>query len=129
MQPLTLTWPGGEHRFALRIGELRGLQEARDAGPEEILNRLRAGTWRADDLIQPIRWGLVGGEGMRADEAARRVMEVFDLHPKAQFKLTAISILFHSMLGPEDDDVGKPEGAETTAPESGASAGSTETGQ
>ena len=40
MTPVKLTWAGGEHRFCLRMGELRGLQKSRDAGPEEILTRL-----------------------------------------------------------------------------------------
>jgi len=128
MQPIELIWPGGAHKFALRIGELRGLQDARDSGPEEILNRLRTGTWRVDDLIQPIRFGLVGGEGMTLEAATARVMEVFELHPKAQFKLAAISILFHALLGPGDDPVGKPEGAMETAPENGGSPSSTGTG-
>lgn len=127
MEPLTLKWPGGEHRFALRVGELRALQEARDAGPEEILNRLRAGTWRIDDVIQVLRQGLVGGEGMPGPVAARTVMEVIELHPLAEFKLPALTILFHAMLGPGDDEVGKASGATESAPENGASPPSTAT--
>jgi len=48
-----IRWPGGEHRFELRLGELRALQKNCDAGPEEVFNRLRAGRWRVDDVIEP----------------------------------------------------------------------------
>ena len=130
MDGIRLKWPGGEHSFALRLGELRALQDARDAGPEEIFNRLRTGAWRIDDVIQTLRQGLVGGEGMTPHEAAQRVMEVIELHPLSQFKLTALSVLLHAILGPGDEEVGKPEGATTeTAPENGNSPGSTATAQ
>lgn len=128
MEAVTLVWPGGEHRFALRIGELRALQEARDAGPEEILGRIRSGTWRIDDLTQTIRYGLVGGEGMDSAKAAQLITSIIDFHPLAQFRLTAMTILLRAMLGPGDDEVGKPEGAASPR-KSGSSPPSTETAQ
>lgn len=129
MRAVTLTWPGGEHPFALPIGALRALQEARDAGPEELLNRIRLGTWRVDDLTQVLRWGLVGGGAMDAAEAARLVTGLFDLHPAAQFKLAAFGVLEHALFGPADDPAGKPEGVKATRRESGVSRASTGTGR
>lgn len=126
MQSKRITWVGGEHDFALRIGELRALQDARDAGPEEILNRLRIGTWRVDDVIQVVRWGLVGG-GMTAKDAAQLVTPLVDLHPLAHFKIVAQAVLFHAMTGPEDDAPGEAEGVETPAPGNGDFQGSTGT--
>lgn len=126
MKPIKLAWVGGEHSFALRIGELRALQDAREAGPEEIFNRLRIGNWKIDDAIQVIRWGLAGG-GMDPSEAATLVTPLADLHPLVQFKLTALAIMQHALLGPQDDAPGEAEGVETPAPENGASRGSTAT--
>ncbi|MGR3376059.1 gene transfer agent family protein [Salipiger abyssi] len=124
MRSLRLIWAGGEHEFALPIGALRGLQGARDAGPEQILNRLRLGEWQIDDAVQVIRWGLHGA-GMEAGEAARLVTPLVDLHPLAQFKLTALAVLSHALFGPEDDPAGEAQGVVAAAPENGASHGST----
>jgi hypothetical protein len=124
MRAVSLTWPGGTHPFALPLGALRSLQEARDAGPEEILNRLRAGRWQADDLIQVLRWGLVGG-GMAPDKAAQLVTPLIDLHPLSEFKLPALAVLAAALFGVEDDPVGEDAGAAETPPENGSSPSST----
>ena len=126
MEAARLTWVGGEDDFALRLGELRALQTALDSGPEEVFNRMRIGTWRADDLIQVIRWGLVGG-GMDSSEAALKVTGLFDLHPAFQFKLLALQIVAHSLMGELDESPGKLDGE--VPPESGISQASTEPGQ
>lgn len=120
MGPITLSWPGGEHAFALRMGELRALQQARDTGPEEVFNRLRTGCWTVDDLLHVIRLGLIGG-GMDKAEAARTVSALMEAHPLIQFKLCAIAILAHSLMGDLEDMPGKPES------ENGKSAGSSPT--
>jgi len=125
MQSVRLTWPGGENAFRLRIGELRALQTARKSGPEEIFNRIRAGKWEVDDLVQVIRFGLVGAEEMNASDAATLVTPLIDLHPASKFKLTALAILGAALFGVEDDPVGEPEGVTETPPESGSSPSST----
>lgn len=125
MQPIELTWPGGCHRFRLRIGELRALQKAVDAGPEEVFNRIRLGSWRVDDLVQVIRWGLVGAQEMEASEAATLVTPLMDLHPLSQFRMTALAVLAHALLGDLDDPVGEPAGAAETPPENSSSPAST----
>ncbi|MEO8531014.1 MAG: gene transfer agent family protein, partial [Deltaproteobacteria bacterium] len=60
-QKVKLIWVGGEHEFALNIGELRALQSACDAGPEQILMRMVRQEWRIDDVCETIRLGLLGG--------------------------------------------------------------------
>lgn len=128
---IRLNWTGGEHDFALRLGELRALQKACDAGPEEILTRLLRGTWRVDDVVETLRLGLIGA-GMAREEAARLVNLQCDQGLPAALRLTASAILGHALLPPEDraeaadGDAGKPEGA-PLPPESGASAASTAT--
>lgn len=120
-------WVGGEHEFALRLGQLRTLQDSCDAGPEQVFNRLRAGQWRVDDLIEPIRLGLIGSGSMSTEAAGPFVTKLFDQHPRMDFKVTAIEILARALFGVEGDPVGEPEGVTPTAPENGGSAGSTET--
>ncbi|RHZ96460.1 gene transfer agent family protein [Cereibacter sphaeroides] len=128
MDAKTLHWPGGEHRFLLRIGELRALQRNCDAGPEEVFNRLRFGKWRVDDIIEPIRLGLIGSGEMTADEAGPFVALRMQQHPPVQFKLTALAIMSHSLMGDPDDVVGEPEAGEAEmSPESGASPATTAT--
>ncbi|WP_300535996.1 gene transfer agent family protein [uncultured Mameliella sp.] len=127
MTPVKLTWAGGEHRFCLRMGELRGLQKSRDAGPEEILTRLRMGRWHVDDMVQVLRWGLIGAGEMDADAAGPFVTELVDLHPLSQFKLTAIAVLIHAMFGDGDGTEKKPEGGAADPLENGTSPTSTET--
>lgn len=121
--PKVLTWVGGEHPFALYLGQLRALQEAVDAGPEELLIRLRVGKWRVDDLAHTLRLGLIGG-GMGEVDAGRLVASLFDLHPVMAFKSTVLDVLIEALIGPEDDQPGKSEGAAPSARESGDSAGS-----
>jgi hypothetical protein len=116
-QPLELTWPGGAHPFRLRIGELRALQEATGAGPEELFNGLRTGRWRVDHLVQVLRWGLVGGGSKTASEAATLVTPLIDLHPLVEFKLAALAVLGHALLGADPEDaVGEPAGPAETGP-------------
>lgn len=129
MDSVRLTWPGGEHAFRLRIGELRGLQTATNSGPEQIFNRIRSGNWKADDLIQTIRWGLVGSGEMTASDAATYVTPLIDLHPLSEFKLTALAVLAASLLGVDDDPLGEEEGVTETPPENGNSPKSTEQAQ
>lgn len=124
MRAVMLTWVGGHHAFRLRIGELRALQQATNAGPEELFNRLRSGRWRIDDIVQVLRWGLVGGETIVdgkpiSDGAATQlVLPLVDLHPHADLKMTALAVLGAGLFGVDPDDpVGEPEGATENAPE------------
>lgn len=122
-----IAWPGGEHVFALGIGELRAVQKVCDAGPLQVLNALRAGAWLVDWPFAVLRHGLVGG-GMDAIEAKRLVEALADHYPPAKFVMPAIYVLSAAILGVEDDPVGEEEG-ELSPPKSGSSAGSTPTGQ
>lgn len=124
---IRLNWTGGEHDFALRLGELRALQKACDAGPEEILTRLLRGTWRVDDVVETLRLGLIGA-GIARDEAARLVNLQCDQGLPVALRITAVSVLGNALVSPEDadDPVGKAQGA-PLPPESGASAASTAT--
>jgi len=120
-----IPWVGGEHPFYLYLGEIRALQVATDAGPEELLLRLRSGQWRVDDLTQTLRLGLIGG-GMDKVEAQRLVASLMDQHPLLALKPTAIEIMLHVLSGPEVGAPGKLPGADPEpAPQNGTGPEST----
>jgi hypothetical protein len=120
---VTLVWPGGEHSFLLGIGELRALQTACDAGPEQIFHRLGGRDWRIDDPLQTLRLGLIGA-GMKDTEAAELVTRMFQTHPCKVFCAPARMVLLAALVGDPDDPVGESMG-EAAPPENGGSAAST----
>lgn len=127
MTPVRLTWVGGDHDFALTIGNLRALQQHCNAGPHEVFERVMARKWRVDDLFETLRQGLIGG-GMDQAKASDMVNGAMGRHPLLEFVPTVQAVLAHSLVGPEDDKVGEPEGA-TPPPENGGSASSTAAAQ
>jgi len=108
---MQLNWVGGEHEFALKIGQLRALQKACDAGPEEVLTRIWSGSWRVDDLLEVIRLGLIGGGEIDAKDAGTMVSALFEKHPVLMFKPVAQAILMDALIGDTDDPVGEDQGA------------------
>lgn len=126
MQGVTIAWAGGEHTFALRLGELRALQDVCDAGPHEILTKLNLGTWRVDDPIRTVQFGLMGG-GMERNEAARLAVSVAELHGLVEVVQVAAGVLAAALAGVKDDAVGEQPGVSPQSdPENGGSAGSTD---
>lgn len=107
-----LNWLGGEHVFALRLGELRGLQEVTGCGPHKLHTRILARDWQVDDIASVLRFGLIGG-GMPAAEAGPKVAQAMQDQPLLQFVGPAIEVLSAALIGVKDDPVGKPEGVET----------------
>lgn len=114
-------WVGGEHEFALKLGQLRALQNACEAGPEEILSRIWAGGWLVDDLIEVIRLALIGGGEVDAKDAGLMVTRLLESNPLLQFKPLAQDILMDALIGEADDQVGELAGA-LNPQESGSSA-------
>lgn len=103
---INLAWGDGEYRFRLGIGELRELQTTCDAGPFQVYQRLAAGTWRIDDVREPIRLGLIGG-GMDATRALGKIGRY--LVP-AQFLPNVVAaqrIMLAALFGDPDDILGK----------------------
>lgn len=120
---LTLPWVGGEHDFALALGQLRALQDATNSGPEELLTRMAQGRWRVDDLLQILRQGLIGG-GMATTEALPLVTRMAETHGLIVLRETAYRVLAAALIGPADDPAGEQTG-ESAPPENGASQPST----
>ncbi|KFI30960.1 hypothetical protein CG51_05815 [Haematobacter missouriensis] len=120
---ITLTWPGGEHDFALPIGRLRAVQDACDAGPMEILGALRTGRWRVDMPLSVLRHGLIGA-GMDEGAARSLMQRLTDAHPLAEFIVPASLVIAAAVMGVADDPVGEQTGAMSPL-ESGSSVPST----
>jgi hypothetical protein len=106
MQAVDMTWAGGEHAFLLTIDHLRALQDRCDAGPAYVLRRLVDGSWRVDDVIQPIRLGLEGG-GMEKDRARALVRHHVEDRPLSESVLTAQAVLTAMLYMPSAGDDGK----------------------
>lgn len=123
MRAAEIVWPGGEHSFALRIGELEALQQATNSGPGEVLGRLYGcmppnnpllGPWRLSDVLDTVRLGLVGG-GMDGIEARKLVRLQVERDGPTSLITTAATVLLKALEMP-DDAPEKPEGVETPPP-------------
>lgn len=104
-------WVGGEHDFALNLGEIEILQDKCDAGPEFIFTAIGNGTWRQEYLFETIRLGLIGG-GMNSHDARKLVRKVGEREALREFVGTAHMILLAALVGTKDDTPGKDEGEE-----------------
>lgn len=113
---MRLTWAGGEHDFELKLGELRALQQRCDAGPYFVLQRLSSGRWLVEDVVEPIRLGLIGG-GMDRQDADRLVRLHVEEKPLLHAAMTAQAILTVALVGEHDDPVGDEEPGERQAGE------------
>lgn len=106
---VTLKWGDADHQFRLGIGQLRELQEKCDAGPAEIFRRLTVGTWRIDDLREPIRLGLIGA-GLEPVKALTLVERYVDARPLAENVPVSRAIIGIALLGAEDEPPGEADG-------------------
>jgi hypothetical protein len=126
---IDLPFPDETRTYRLGIGELRQLQEKCDRGPMEILQALTLGRWRVDDIIQPIRLGLIGG-GMKIADANTLVEKHIQTGALAEACVYAALIVNAAITGAPDEEIDMPKGAQggkTTTPETGsASASSTD---
>lgn len=106
---IELFWGDGEHLFRLPIGHLRELQEKTDCGPYRIWMRLREHDWRVDEVRETIRLGLIGG-GMKPFDAHRLVVRYIDEFglPLLDHVPAALSILTAALIGPPEEQLGKP---------------------
>jgi hypothetical protein len=101
-----IVWPGGEHDFRLGIGELRALEQRSDAGCAVILMRLLGAAWKIDDVIGPIRLGLIGG-GMASSDAQKVVDAVLEEVSPYALAVTAADVLRRFIMWGGDDPSGE----------------------
>lgn len=104
--------------FALTIGGLEELQEACDAGPEEIFFRIKTGKWRVADVRETLRIALIGG-GL----PATRALVLVDRHAStgglAEWKVLAAAIIAAALDGAPDEDTpaGESKGEPNLSPD------------
>lgn len=109
---IELTWADDDYTFRLGWSELEALQEACDAGPWVILERLHNKQCRSGEIADVIRQGLIGG-GLKPPEATKLVQRyvkerVSDL---AENLLFAIAILQTALQGAPEEPLGEPAAA------------------
>lgn len=107
---IELDWADGTYSFRLGWGELGKLQEACDAGPLVILERLNSGAWRVEDISNVLRLGLIGG-GMEPAAALKKVRAYVEARPPTENLLFAQAVLSVACYGAPDEPLGNPEAA------------------
>lgn len=109
----TIVWPGGEHEFLLGIGQLRAIEQRSDAGCAVVMMRLLTSAWKIDDVIAPIRLGLVGG-GMSEQEAQKAVDAALEIASPYTLAITSAEVIRRFIMWDGEDQPGE-AGAEGTA--------------
>jgi hypothetical protein len=101
-----LVFNGQRTIFKLAWRELMKIQEACDAGPYVVLDRLVSGRWRLQDISEVIKWGLIGG-GMDQATALKLVeIEVEGRRPLENL-VVAQTVLGAGVVGAPEEHVGK----------------------
>ena len=99
MKALTTDWADGSHTFLLRVGEIEELQDkCGDVGPAVIFQRLQSGAWKAQDVRETIRLGLIGG-GMAPAKALKMVQRYVDERPGMENVHPAAAIIGAWLFG------------------------------
>lgn len=103
-----IVWAGGEHPFRLGIGELRAIEQKCDAGTAVVLMRLLSTAWKIDDVVAPIRLGLVGG-GMSERDAQKAIDAAMDVASPYALAVTAAEVLRRFVMWENPDQPGELE--------------------
>ena len=110
---VTFDWADGTYRFSLKWGQLAELQEACDAGPYVVLQRLHSGAWRIEDISNIIRLGLIGGK-MEPVAALKLVRAYVEARPPMENLVPAQVILSAALMGAPEETVGEADAANQT---------------
>lgn len=103
---ITLDWGDGTYEFRLGWGEIAKIQEACDAGPFVILDRLRSGACRLEDISSVIRWGLIGG-GLSPVQALKCIRLYVEDRPPGESRMTAYAIMAAGCIGAPEEQIEK----------------------
>lgn len=105
---------GQRTMFKLAWRELMKIQEACDAGPYVVLDRLVSGRWRLQDISEVIKWGLIGA-GMSQGDALKLVEAEVQGRPPLENLVIAQTVLGAGVVGAPEEDVGKKSAAASRA--------------
>ncbi|THV13729.1 gene transfer agent family protein [Rhizobium rhizophilum] len=103
--------------FRLAWRELMKIQEACDAGPYVVLDRLLTGRWKLQDISEVIKWGLIGA-GVDTQTALDLVASEVEKRPPLESLVVAQRVLGAGVVGTPEEDVGKKSAA--ASPEAGS---------
>ncbi len=112
----TVPFNGRKTYFRLAWRELMKIQEACDAGPYVVLDRLLSGRWKLQDISEVIKWGLIGG-GVDTQTALDLVESEVERRPPLESLVVAQRVLGAGVVGTPEEEVGKK--SEAASPEEG----------
>lgn len=112
---IDLAWPDETRTYHLDIPRLKELQEKRGAGPAAIAQRIVEGTFKVEDVLEPIRLGLIGG-GLVPSEALTLVNRLVEVLPLYECAAAALSIITAALKGVEVDEGKAPPTKSTRQP-------------
>lgn len=95
-----------QDRCGLKATGLNGEILHVPSGPLEIFSRLKTGTWRECDVIEPIRLGLLGA-GLEQRQVVALIREFVDDQPLGTLAPLAARIMFACVYGVQGDELGK----------------------
>jgi len=101
-----LDFGDGTYCFRLGWGELQKLQEACDAGPFAIFSRLGDMSFKAQDIREILRLGLIGG-GLEPSKALALVRDYVEERPLMENVPLAQAVLGAALVGAPEEETGK----------------------
>lgn len=104
---ITEEWADGVYSFRIAYGQWLELDQLLQVGPLALYKRLLLGDWKANDIREITRVGLIGGGGSPA-QALRLVKVYVEDRPIAEGVGLALKILAAALFLP--DGVSKPTG-------------------
>src|SRR3954451_18121377 len=94
----------GTYRFRLALGQLRELEEKRNAAASVIFMRISTGSFWVDDLREAMRLGLLGGEDVTPVQANKLVQRYVDERPLFEWMALATEIRHAALIGPPNEE-------------------------
>ena len=120
---IELPFNGQRTMFKLAWRELMKIQEACDAGPYVVLDRLVTGRWRLQDISEVIKWGLIGA-GLPQGDALKLVETEVEGRRPLENLVIAQQVLGAGVVGAPEEEVGKK--SEAASQEEGTTLSQTE---
>lgn len=139
-----IAFADGVYTFCLPLAQVRELQEKCDAGLPTIAARLEMRSYRIpEDIVEPIRLGLIGGRDSEGREISPRqavllVERYVSCRPWEENRLNAWAVIMADLVGVPDDPIDAEAGSKkkpkTTRPKAsstrkGSSASRSSTGE
>lgn len=103
---IPILWGDGEHRWRLRIRDLREIESTLDLGIYQLHERIARQQWRVRDLETIVRLALIGG-GMEAPAATRMIAAEMDRWPLLETAAACQAVVLLALTGPQRQHTGQ----------------------